>query len=147
MFKSVLMVCVGNICRSPMAEYYFRTALAARDHEVTIASAGVRALVGRGADDEALAVMAEQGIDLTPHHARQLSLNDIIAHELILVMEEWQRHDIEHHYPVARGKVHLLGKWQQQELADPYLRGREAFNTSLTQIEAAFDEWYRRVWA
>lgn len=68
MFNNVLMVCTGNICRSPYAEYV----LAARAPGVGVGSAGLSALVDEGADATGVEVARERGVDMGPHIARQL---------------------------------------------------------------------------
>lgn len=69
MIKTVLVVCVGNICRSPMAEGLLKRALP----EANVASAGLGALVGQPADPYAVALMSGLGLDISGHRARQLS--------------------------------------------------------------------------
>ncbi|MEN8170729.1 MAG: low molecular weight protein-tyrosine-phosphatase [Pseudomonadota bacterium] len=146
MFSSVLIVCVGNICRSPMGEYLFSDKLAARGVDVSVASAGIGALVGHGADPHAVTVMAEHGINVGPHRARQLNAELATQYELILVMEEWQRKEIESLYPFARGRVHSMGKWGTGDIGDPYRKPIGAFVEAYEKIEQACDEWCKKVW-
>jgi protein-tyrosine phosphatase len=144
MFAKILVVCVGNICRSPMGEYLLRSGTAGAG--VTVASAGLGALVGHGADPLALEVMAEHGIDIGAHRAQQLTSQLVKEHELILVMELWQQREIERLYPFARGRVHLLGKWGGVEIADPYRQPKTVFVEAFEKIERACDEWCRKLW-
>lgn len=146
MFSSVLVVCVGNICRSPMGEYLLRSLLSARNEAVTVQSAGLGALVGHGADPFALEVMTEHGIDMQQHRARQLDDTLLKQHELILVMEQWQQKEIELRHPFARGRVHLLGKWGTGEIADPYKKPKAAFIEAYALIERSCNEWCEKVW-
>ena len=73
MFNNILVVCVGNICRSPSGERVLQTLLPSKH----IASAGIGAekscLVGKPADEMATQVAAEHGVDLSNHHAQQLT--------------------------------------------------------------------------
>ena len=64
----ILVVCVGNICRSPMAEALLRDALTGPE-EITVKSAGLGALVGQAADKHAVELMKERGMDLIAHRA------------------------------------------------------------------------------
>lgn len=145
-FNSVLVVCVGNICRSPMGEYLLRNLLAVRNAPVVVQSAGLGALVGHGAEPLALEVMAEHGIDMSQHRARQLDNMLLKQHELVLVMEQWQQREIEQRHPFARGRVHMLGKWGTGEIADPYRKPREAFVEAYGLIERSCNEWCEKVW-
>ena len=145
MFNSILIVCVGNICRSPMAEYQLRKKLELIDVNTYVSSAGLSALVGYGADKNAIEVMAERGLDGSSHRARQLDDNLVKQNELILVMEYWQQKDIEHLYPYARGRVHLLGKWDNVEISDPYKKPKQAFIEAYEKIDKACEEWCRKI--
>jgi protein-tyrosine phosphatase len=70
----VLFVCVGNICRSPMAAALLAHRFSVRGGgAASVESAGVAALVGRPADSLAVDLLRERGIDLSAHRARQLT--------------------------------------------------------------------------
>jgi protein-tyrosine phosphatase len=90
--------------------------------------------------------MAEHGVDIQAHRAQQLTAELVKQHELILVMEQWQQKEIEHLYPYARGRVHLLGKWGVGDIADPYKKPREAFVDAYAKIERSCNEWCKKVW-
>ena len=143
MFKNILLVCVGNICRSPMAEALLAHQLAGKG--VRVESAGIGALVGHAADPMVQTLMQEQGIDITTHRARQLNAEMIKEFELILVMEAWQQKEIESAFPQARGRVHRLGKWSDIEIPDPYRKPRNAFEEALKQIETGLDDWKKKL--
>lgn len=129
-----------------MGEYLFSAKLKKRGVTVAVASAGIAALAGRGAEPHTVTVMAEHGIDVSAHRARQLDAELICQHELILVMEEWQRKEIENLYPFARGRVHTLGKWGTGDIADPYRKPIEAFVETFERIDQACEEWCKKVW-
>jgi len=111
MLNSVLMVCVGNICRSPMAEGLLMHRLAGQDPKVEVESAGISALVGYSADPIAQALMQEQDINISSHSARQLTPGMLQYFELVLVMEKRHIDAIHSISPIACGKTYLLGKW------------------------------------
>ncbi|MFL5359908.1 MAG: low molecular weight phosphotyrosine protein phosphatase, partial [Myxococcales bacterium] len=73
MFDRVLMVCTGNICRSPMAQVLLADALKKRGIDVAVESAGLGALVGHPADPIAVKLMQARGLDLSGHRGRQLT--------------------------------------------------------------------------
>ena len=83
MFKSILVVCTGNVCRSPIGERLLRQHLPDR----YIASAGIFGLEGCPADDSAQDVAWRHGISLDGHVARRLTRNLMQGSDLILVME------------------------------------------------------------
>jgi len=142
-FRSILVVCVGNICRSPMAEALLRRRLQGRD--ISVSSAGLGALVGNPADAIAQTLMSERGIDLSAHRARQFGAEYLCDAELILVMETWQQREIEKKFPPAHGRVYRLGHWGNFDIADPYRKPRDAFERALADIERGIDEWMKRL--
>ena len=145
MFNNILIVCVGNICRSPMAEYLLQQKIKKQGKDIHVSSAGLGALVGHSADEYAIEVMKENGIDGTAHRARQLNNEMVKQNELILVMENWQQKEIESLYPYARGRVHLLGKWGETEISDPYKKPKQAFVHAYEKINKACDEWCNKL--
>ncbi len=106
-----------------------------------VQSAGIGAMVGQGASDEAEFLLKEKGIDISQHAARQLSQHLVNWAELILVMEKSHMNEIQHHYPTSRGKVFLLGHWSGTEIEDPYMQDTSAFEAALEKINKAVDEW------
>ncbi|WP_105258294.1 low molecular weight protein-tyrosine-phosphatase [Pseudoalteromonas sp. T1lg88] len=144
MFDSVLMVCAGNICRSPKAEYLLKRKVAAANKAIHISSAGLTAMKGHDADHTAQSVAAEQGVDMTPHKGRQICGELVASHSVILVMEESHLRDLHQRYPHARGKAFLLGKWMNnQPIPDPYKQSREAFEHVYQLIDQATNAWLK----
>src|SRR5690606_18959501 len=110
MFRSVLVVCVGNICRSPTGEALLKSKLAGRGIEVS--SAGLGALTGKPVDTTAAQVMAAAGYQLPDHHAPQLTSLLLREHDLILRVD--QKH-LQAVHPIARdarGKALRYGRWR-----------------------------------
>ncbi|HAB25401.1 MAG: protein tyrosine phosphatase [Pantoea sp.] len=138
MITSVLVVCVGNICRSPTGERLLKRALP----DMRIASAGLSALKGYPADQTASEVAARHGLSLEGHHAQQLTASMCRDFDLILVMEKRHIEQVNRIDPAARGKTMLLGHWlNQQEIADPYRKSREAFEEVYGLLENATQKW------
>lgn len=144
-FRSILTVCTGNICRSPLAEARLRQRLAEAGADVHVASAGVGALVDEPADPHAVTVAAELGMDLSTHRGQQLTLSLGEAYELILVMENGQKEWIVSRYPVLQGRVYRLGHWQDLDIPDPYGRSLQRFRAAASQIDLAVDHWLERI--
>ena len=144
MFTRILVVCTGNICRSPIGEGLLKARLDGRGIEVF--SAGVGALVGHPADAHASAVMREHGYDIDAHRAQQAT-QPILAHsDLILTMDQTHSDWLNQRYPQFRGRVHKMLKWQANaDVDDPYRRPREAFERSFSEIESGVDDWVKRL--
>jgi protein-tyrosine-phosphatase len=99
-FNSILVVCLGNVCRSPVAEFLFRRELGERD--IRVSSAGLGALVGRPIEKNAAELLHEEGIDASGHRARQLEPSMVRDADLILAMEHRQLKSVVRQ--VARGR-------------------------------------------
>lgn len=142
MFKRILIVCVGNICRSPTAEFLFREKLKHRD--IHISSAGLKALVGRPMDDNAMQILKERGIDAVEHRARQLNPTMLREADLVLTMERDHLTTVSRLAPEASGKLFLLDKWQDaNDVPDPYRQSREVFEHVHVMIEHGVESWLR----
>lgn len=146
MFNKILVVCVGNICRSPTGEHLLKTLLPNK----TIDSAGVATeksrLVGKPADAMAVEIAAENGVNLNSHQARQLTSAVCREYDLILVMEAGHKEAVTRLAPEARSKTMLFGQWiGQQDIPDPYRQSREAFEHAYTLIEKAAQEWAKKL--
>ncbi len=142
MFNSVLMVCAGNICRSPTAEYVLKSKLVGKSVEVS--SAGLTALEGKPADAQAQQIASAFNIDMSEHQGRQLTSNLVTNNSVILVMEKRHVTDLCARYPQARGKTFLLGKWLgEKEIPDPYRQSIEAFEHVYALIDSACSAWQK----
>ncbi len=134
MFNKILVVCVGNICRSPSGEYMLKKLLPTKE----IASAGVGALVGKAADKMAAQVAQEHGVSLDGHIAQQVTSDLCRDYDLILVMEKGHIDAVANIAPEARGKTMLFGQWiGQQDIPDPKRQSREAFDHAYSLIHDA----------
>lgn len=142
--KKLLFVCLGNLCRSPMAAGFFADRLA-KAGAFTVDSAGLKAVVGEEAVSEAQETMLQVGVDIAGHRAKQLTKEMIINADLIFVMQRWHKKEVESMMPTARGKVFLLGQWGNFEVPDPYSQSITAFNECLGLIDKAWQDWYSRI--
>ena len=142
--NNILLVCVGNICRSPVAEGIFKAALP----ESVVSSAGLGALIGSPADPMAVSIALEHGLDISAHRAQQINSWMVSQADLILVMEKSHQKQLEQQYPAARGKVRRIGDFGTDggfDVADPYKRSRTAFEASHHAIASGAAEWLKRI--
>ncbi|MEK6805957.1 MAG: low molecular weight protein-tyrosine-phosphatase [Pseudomonadota bacterium] len=146
MFKHILMVCTGNICRSPTAEAILRSRLGENVKGRTVASLGTMAMIGEPAHPLTFEVALERGIDLSGHHARQATKLLLSQADLILALDRGHESWMVSRYPELKGRVHLLGRWDgNQEVADPYGFPREASVKAFEQIEKYVETWLPRI--
>ena len=144
MIRSIIVVCTGNICRSPIGEALLRKELAGRDFVVS--SAGIGAMVGYPADPPAQEVAVEHGLDLSGHRARQLSLTLLNENDLVLTLDQTHSDWINSRFPQFRGRTYKLLKWRgNRDVDDPYQRGRDAFVTARQDIELGVQDWLQKL--
>jgi protein-tyrosine phosphatase len=143
MFKHILVVCHANVCRSPAAELLFK---ARRPNKsIEFHSAGIRAQDGASIDPTMQRLLAGHGIDSTEHRAKRLNLSYVRDADLILVSERQQIAAVEALVPTSRGKVHLLGKWEDSDVADPYGGHEDAYRQSFALIEHLVTGWLNKI--
>lgn len=145
--QRVLMVCMGNICRSPMAEAVLRHKLQALGlgQQVQVDSAGTHAShSGERPDPRAVQVAAARGYDLSRQRARPVRDLDFEAFDLILCMDWDNMARLEARCPPAHR--HKLGRLMQhakrhdtEVVPDPYYGATDGFAKVLDLIEAACD--------
>ena len=143
MIKTVLVVCIGNICRSPMAEGLLKHVLP----ETRVVSAGLGALVGQPPDPHSVALMSELGLDISGHRAQQLNGGLARQADLILVMDNAQRQEIQRLHPATTGRVFRLGELAKFDIPDPYREDRQAFENALELIQRGVEAWVPRIQA
>ena len=144
MFNNILIVCIGNICRSPTVEYMLKHKLAGNKPNITVHSAGLGALVDKPIDESDAALLSEHDINPDGHSARQLTREMLTQADLILTMEQRHIRDINKMAPQVGGKTFLLGKWSQnQEVPDPYRKSREAFEHVYELMDTFTDDWMK----
>lgn len=114
MYHNILIVCLGNICRSPTAERIMQKKLPGH----RISSAGIKALAGKDADFQAIKTALKHGVIVAGHTARQLTAPMCEQADLILVMEPCQIDMVADIHPPARSKTMLFAQWLPKK---PYL--------------------------
>lgn len=139
--KSVLFVCTANHSRSPLAERLFRERLRREGiADVDVWSRGLSAFRGGSMADLSEDVLRRKGIPVEPHSGRGLTIRDIRRATMILVMEPFQKREVEFRYPSAKGKVFTMKEYGGGEgsILD-HVRTIDAFLDMADQMEAAFD--------
>lgn len=142
---NILFVCTGNICRSPMAEYYLKHLIETKNIAfLTTFSAGVHACAGLPASEHAITVMSELGIDLSQHQGKQLTSYMVEFANWIIVMEQRQKNII----GKTNKKVMLLSEFSEYDIGydimDPYGGTIEMYRTSRDRIIDCVDGFVRR---
>jgi Protein-tyrosine-phosphatase len=141
---AVLMVCTGNICRSPTADGLLRHAL--RQHglegRVLVDSAGTHGYhVGEPPDPRSIATARRYGVDLSPLRARRIDKSDFQRFDLILAMDDGHLDILLRACPQQyQSKVKLYLEYAPQfgrEVPDPYYGGPEGFEAVYRMCEAA----------
>lgn len=140
MFKNILIVCVGNICRSPAAEALLAQKLKGKG--LSVSSAGIGALVGNPMDKTAHEVLQDHGLHHTSHRARQVNSEMLHQADLILAMEHSHIARIRQMAPEVHGKTFLLGKWlDDTEIPDPYRQSKPAFEHVHSLLTQSVESW------
>lgn len=147
----VLFVCLGNICRSPTVEAVARAEFARAGLDVSVASCGMGDWhIGQGADRRAIAAAKSLGYDLTPHRARQLSVDDFAAHRWVLAMDRSNLDDLCALCPSElQSRVGLFmevaAAAPPAEVPDPYQGGVEGFREVLALARRGVDGLVKRL--
>jgi len=142
MFEKILVVCIGNICRSPLAAAMLQNALP----EKIVNSAGLHALEGNDIEPTARRTAENHGETLQQHSATQLTSELVNDHDLILVMEQRHRDEIGRRYPEALAKTMLYGQWANlPNIPDPYRKSPEVFEQVYKMIKTATEAWTEKL--
>lgn len=138
MFENVLIVCVGNICRSPALERLLRLNL---PHKM-VHSAGLGALVGKPINATMAEIMTADGVDTESHAARQLDARLLREADVVIVMESGHVSAIRNRFPEAAGKTMLATQWVGGEnVEDPYRKSEEFFEACYRQLKECAASW------
>ena len=146
--QKILFVCQGNICRSPLAEGVLNHLI--KEHALTekIAtdSAGTISFHSNQPPDKRMTEVAQKHGVLLSGWARQFSVDDFYAYDLILAMDSSNYEDILHNAPGDKErqkvKMFLLFDPEQNDSAsvpDPYYGGRQGFETVFAMVKRACD--------
>jgi protein-tyrosine phosphatase len=138
------MVCLGNICRSPMAEGIMLDKIKKYKLEAEVDSAGFESFhTGDAPDYRAIRVMKRHGIDITGQRSRLFRKSDFDLYDLIFVMDSWNYRDVK---SVATDKnqmlkvdyiLNVLYPGSNKPVPDPYSGGEEGFEETFQLLDSA----------
>jgi glycine hydroxymethyltransferase len=140
--KSVLFVCTGNICRSPIAEGLFR-ALVGNRKDIEVASAGVHAVRGQPPSEHAIAVCTEAGVNIRALRSQPLTTDLVERATHIFAMTGAHVETIQMLFPMAADKTFLLREFEEagstcwRDVPDPIGLGRDVYNDCAETIKNA----------
>ena len=149
---SILVVCTGNICRSPTGEGILRHLAERRGlaDRIEVASAGTHDYhVGDCPDRRSIKHASKRGYDLSALRASQVTRDDFHAHDYILAMDRGHLRILKSMAPAgAKARLGLFldasAKWKGEDVPDPYYGGVEGFERVLDMIEEAAARWLDR---
>lgn len=147
MFNTILFVCVGNICRSPVAEGLLKKYSDQYHLNLTVSSCGVHAMIGDTPQPYSIELATEHGIDISDYRAKQISLNMVTKAELILALDKIILKDVVTQFPFAIGKVKKLSFLDDNsDVLDPYRKDRDAFAEMYQHIDRSVQACLKRLW-
>ena len=150
---SVLVVCTGNICRSPTGEGVMRRLAEKRGlgDRVRVESAGTHDYhVGEEPDPRAVRHASKRGYDLSRLRASQVRAEDFHAYDYILAMDRGHLRILRSVAPPdAKARIGLFleasARWKGADVPDPYYGGVEGFEQVLDMVEEAAERWLDRI--
>ncbi|WP_154635875.1 MULTISPECIES: arsenate reductase/protein-tyrosine-phosphatase family protein [Providencia] len=142
MFNNILIICVGNICRSPTGERLMQSFFPQK----MIHSVGFMAPLNKPADNNAIRIAKNHNLSLEGHYSRRLTEPLCQSADLILVMENHHIQKLYQQFPQTRGKVMLFGEWlNKSEIPDPYKHSDEMFEHVYQLMEQAASSWQGKI--
>lgn len=147
--STIMFVCTGNLCRSPMAVGLLRDRLAQEGlaGRYKVISTGVWAVEGQPASENGVTVMSERGINISDHTARTITASDVAEAELILVMSREHAQIINNTWPQYKWKVHRLSEMvgKRQDVQDPYGGTVEEYRVCADTLSRYIDQGLPRI--
>lgn len=136
---NILMVCLGNICRSPLAEGILRTKLTTDFFVDSAGTGGWHA--GQSPDERSIKTARNYGIDISNQKARKFTVSDFDTFDHIFVMDQSNFKDVLNLAPddVAKSKVALI-LGPSKEVPDPYYGGQDGFEKVYQLLDQACEE-------
>lgn len=147
----IVFVCTGNTCRSSMADVLARNWLrinAPQNTNTQVTSAGVAAFSGSPASQQAIQVMAERGLDLSYHKARQFS-GELLEHsDIVFTVTANHRRALAAKFPQAAAKIHVLAEFAGftgVDIADPFGQSVDVYRKCAAQMEELIDRAFNKL--
>lgn len=134
----VMFVCSGNTCRSPMAEVIFRDMVS----DVEVCSAGISAVSGQRASDEAIEVCADHGLDLSKHFSSRISKSKISKMDWVFTATLQHKKDLKGLYPDLKIKTikECAGGYDDVDISDPIGGTKERYEACFLEIKEALEK-------
>lgn len=147
--RRVLVLCLGNICRSPFAEHYLRRVSKDRGlSSLAIESAGFLHHDGLRTPTRFVELVRSHGVDLSGHRARRVTQQQIDDADMILLMDAQNLRALQHEFPHATHKTFLIGLLSAQgpaEIPDPYMLSIGEAEASYQKLAEACSATIRRL--
>ena len=141
--KSVIFVCLGNICRSPIAEGVARRIAGERCLDIRIDSAGTGNWhIGEAPCEHSVTVARRNGIDISTLRARQVTDRDLKSFDLVIALDEKNYNDLKRMGADNLCKLGSFG-YENADVPDPYFfDGFEGFDKVYAMIESCVSELF-----
>lgn len=137
MIKDILLVGLDNLCRSPLAH----AVMSRRAPAMRLASAGLQAPEDEAPHPMVIGAARRVGLDISHHRSTPLRHHLCERADLILTMEEWQRHAILRLYPVSGKKVFRLGHMRHMDLHEPGVQNPHGLLRTTQHIHQCVNDW------
>jgi len=140
---NILFVCTGNTCRSPMAQGLLDDMAKKRGLNLEVKSAGIFALDGQRASEEAVEVLKEEGIDISNYKANIIYEDLVEDADLILTMTKSHKEALLSKYDFLKGKVFTLKEYAygiEEDVLDPFGKSVDVYRRTKEDIKKALEE-------
>jgi protein-tyrosine phosphatase len=137
---SLLFICTGNLCRSPMAAALFTHRLQKEEPDWTdwrVESAGTWTVNNQPAATEAIKVMSMRGLDISQHRSREVTAELMREYDLILTMEAGQKEALQVEFPFLSKQIYLLSEMSgvKVDVPDPFGKSTTIFEDTADKID------------
>ncbi|MEG2348717.1 MAG: low molecular weight protein arginine phosphatase [Clostridia bacterium] len=145
--KKIMFVCTGNICRSPMAQYYMQKKIKdlKKENDFLISSCGTFAISGQAATSNAIIAMKQYNIDISKHRATNIHEIDIENYDLILCLTQEHKKNVAEIFPKVTDKLFTLKEYAFKnekyiDIDDPWGLSLEVYKRSANEIVDGIDK-------